>query len=137
MAFSYLHANVIDTVGTTIITVIIKGGLIKTHIEFIKKVCFLKLTNLFMKAKIHYNKGDSNWTIELSIDTKMKTILAFYHLVKLHFMLKDTIHSFSHRMLQPFTTITIAFDVIGVCGEIDNKFELLVVNKIVQKTFKL
>jgi len=67
----------------------------------------------------------------------VKTILAFYHLVKLHFMPKDTIRSFSHRMLQPFTTTTIAFDVIGVRGEIDNKFELLIVDKIVQKTFKL
>ncbi len=38
VAFSYLHANVIDIVGTTIITVIIKGGLIKTHVEFIKMV---------------------------------------------------------------------------------------------------
>jgi hypothetical protein len=35
--FSYFHANVIDTVGTTIIIVSIKGGLIKTHTEFIKK----------------------------------------------------------------------------------------------------
>jgi hypothetical protein len=52
-------------------------------------------------------------------------------------MPKDTIRSFSHRMLQPFTTTTIAFDVIGVRGEIDNKFELLIVDKIVQKTFKL
>jgi hypothetical protein len=40
MTFSYLHANVIDTMGTTIITVSIKGGLIKTHVEFIKKKCF-------------------------------------------------------------------------------------------------
>jgi hypothetical protein len=69
--------------------------------------------------------------------TKVKTILAFDPLVKLHFMPKDTIHSFSHRMLQPFTTTTIVFYVIGVCGEIDNKFELLIVDKIVQKTFKL
>ncbi len=90
-----------------------------------------------MKAKTNYNKEDSNWTIEVSIDTKVKTILAFDHLVKLHFMPNDTIHSFSHSMFQPFTTTTIAFDVIGVCGEIDNKFEPLVVDKIVHKTFKL
>jgi hypothetical protein len=90
-----------------------------------------------MKAKIDYNKGDSNWTIELSIDTKVITILAFYHPVKLHFMPKDTIHSFSYCMLQPFTRTIIAFDVTGVRGEIDNKFELLVVDEIIQKTFKL
>jgi hypothetical protein len=40
VSFSYLHANVIDTRGTTIIIVSIKGGLIKTHAEFIKKVVF-------------------------------------------------------------------------------------------------
>ncbi len=37
VAFSYFHANVIDIVGTTTITVNIKGGLIKTHAKFIKK----------------------------------------------------------------------------------------------------
>jgi hypothetical protein len=31
-------------------------------------------------------------------------------------------------MLQPFVTMTIAFVVIGVCGEINGKFELLVVD---------
>jgi hypothetical protein len=34
---SYLHANVIDIMGTTTTTINIKGGLIKTHVEFIKK----------------------------------------------------------------------------------------------------
>jgi hypothetical protein len=41
VAFSYLHANVIDTMGTTIITVNIRAGLIKTHVKFIKKGYFL------------------------------------------------------------------------------------------------
>ncbi len=58
-----------------------------------------------MKVKINYNKEDYNWTIEVSTDIKVKTILAFDCLVKLHFMSKDTIHSFSHhisnRLLQP------------------------------------
>ncbi len=40
MAFSYLHVNVIDTLGATTIIVSIKGGLIKTHVEFIKKGFF-------------------------------------------------------------------------------------------------
>jgi hypothetical protein len=38
MAFSYLHAYVIDIMGTTTITINIRGGLIKTHVEFIKKI---------------------------------------------------------------------------------------------------
>jgi hypothetical protein len=41
VAFSYLHANVIDTMGTTTIIVNIRVGLIKTHVEFIKKGYFL------------------------------------------------------------------------------------------------
>jgi len=40
VVFSYLHANVIDTMGTTTIIVNIKGGLIKTHAKFIKKIVF-------------------------------------------------------------------------------------------------
>jgi hypothetical protein len=56
----------------------------------------------------------------------MKTIPTFDPPLKLHFMPKNTIHSFSHHMIQPFATTTIAFVVIGMRGEIDNKFELLV-----------
>jgi hypothetical protein len=42
MASSYLHAYVIDTVGTsTIITFSIKRSLIKTHVEFIKTLFFM------------------------------------------------------------------------------------------------
>jgi hypothetical protein len=64
--------------------------------------------------------------IELSIATKVTTIPTFDPFVKLHFLLKDTIRSFSRYMFQPFVTTTIAFVIIGVHGEIDNKFELLV-----------
>jgi hypothetical protein len=81
-----------------------------------------------VQAKTNYDKGDSDWTIELSTTTKLTTILAFDLLLKLHFLPKDTIHGFSHRMFQPFPTTTIVFVVIGMCGEIDSKFELLVVN---------
>jgi hypothetical protein len=56
------------------------------------------------------------------------TILAFDPPMKLHFLPKDTIHNFSYHMIQPFTTTTIDFVVIGMHGEIDNKFEILVAN---------
>jgi hypothetical protein len=115
--------------GTTTIIVKIKGGLIKTHVEFIKKGCFLQLENFFMKAKTDYDKGDFNWKIELSTTTKVTTIPTFDIPVKLYFLPKYTICSFSRCMLQPFVTTTIFFVVIGVRGEIDNKFELLVVAK--------
>jgi len=80
------------------------------------------------KAKTNYDKGNSHWTIELSTTTKVTTILAFDLFVKLHFLPKNTIHGFSHHMFQPFATTTIFFFVIGMCGEIDGKFELLVAN---------
>jgi hypothetical protein len=82
-----------------------------------------------VKAKTNYGKGNSNWIIKLSTTTKVTTLLAFDPLVKLHFLPKDTICSFSHRMLQPFVTTTIAFVVIGVHGEINKIFELLVVDR--------
>ncbi len=82
-----------------------------------------------MKVKTNYDKGNYDWTIELSTTTKVTTILAFDLPIKLHFLLKDTIHSFSRHMLQPFVITTIVLIVIGVRGEIDNKFELLVPNK--------
>jgi hypothetical protein len=58
MAFSYLHSNFIDIMGTTTITVNIKGGLIETHAEFIKKGSFLQLENFSVKVKTYYDKGD-------------------------------------------------------------------------------
>jgi hypothetical protein len=36
VVISYFHVNVIDIMGTTTITVNIRGGLIKTHVKFIK-----------------------------------------------------------------------------------------------------
>jgi hypothetical protein len=59
---------------------------------------------------------------------KVTTILAFDILVKLHFLLKNTIHSFFLPHVPTLSTTTIAFVVIGVHGGIDNKFQLLVVN---------
>ncbi len=129
MASAYLHAYVIDIVGTSTITFSIRRSLIKTHVEFIKKSCFLWLENFFVKAKIDYDKGYYNQKIELSTTTKMKTIPTFDPLVKLHFLLKDTICNFSFRMLQQFATTTIVFVIIGVCGDINSKFELLVVDE--------
>jgi hypothetical protein len=71
-----------------------------------------------VKAKTNYDKGDYEWTIKLSIATKVTTILAFDLFMKLQFLSKYIIRNFSHRMPKPFTTITIAFVVIGVCGRL-------------------
>jgi hypothetical protein len=84
--------------------------------------------SMWKPKQINYDKGDSGWTIELSTTTKVTTILAFDSLVKLHFLWKDTIHSFSLHILQPFATTTIVFVIIRMPSEIDSKFELLVAN---------
>jgi hypothetical protein len=51
-----------------------------------------------MTAKTNYDKGNSNWTIELSTAIKVTIIPTFNPLVKLHFLPKDTIYNFSHHM---------------------------------------
>jgi hypothetical protein len=90
-----------------------------------------------MKAKIDYDKGYFDWMIELSTSTKVITIPTFDHLMKLHFLPKDNIHNFFHHMLQPFAKTTIDFVVIGVHGDIDSKFELLVVDESSSKGIQI
>jgi hypothetical protein len=81
-----------------------------------------------IKAKFEYDKGDSVWTIEFSVAIKVTIVLPFDLHVKLFFHSKDTINNFGQCMLKPFVTMTITFVVIGVHGEIDGKFELLVID---------
>jgi hypothetical protein len=52
VAFSYCHANVIDIMGTTTITINIRGGFTKTHVKFIKK-------RLFFMAGIFFCEGQN------------------------------------------------------------------------------
>jgi hypothetical protein len=51
-----------------------------------------------VKTKTDYDKGDFDWTIELSTSTKNTTIPTFDPLVKLHFLPKYTIPNLSHHM---------------------------------------
>jgi hypothetical protein len=94
IAYSSLHANVIDFVGTTIIIINIKSVLIKTHSKLIKKGNFLRLEIFFIKAKFDYDKGDSNWTIELFIATKVIIVPPFDLPIKLFFHSKHIISNF-------------------------------------------
>jgi hypothetical protein len=57
-----------------------------------------------VKVKTKYDKGDSDWTIELSTTTKVTTIPTFDLLVKLHFLPKNTIRNFFRHMFQLFAT---------------------------------
>jgi hypothetical protein len=72
-----------------------------------------------------------------STTTKVIIVPPFDLFIKLFFHPKDIISSFGLRMLQPFRTTTIAFAIIGVCGEIDEKFELLVANGISPKGIQI
>ncbi len=127
ITYFYLHANVIDYVGTTTITINIKGTLLKTHFELIKKGNFLRLQIFFVKNKFDYDKGDSNWTIELSIAIKGTIVLPFDLPIKLLIDPKDIINNFGWLHVITFCN-NITFVISGVLGEINGKFELLVVN---------
>ncbi len=58
--YSYLHANFINSNGTTTIIVNIKGALIKTRSKLTKKSNFFLLEFFSIKAKSDYDKGASN-----------------------------------------------------------------------------
>jgi len=75
--------------------------------------------------------------MELSTTTKVIIVPCFDLFIKILFHPKDIINSFGLCMLQPFTTTTIAFAIIGVCSEIYEKFELLVVNGISPKGIQI
>jgi hypothetical protein len=66
------------------------------------------------------------WTIDISTATKVSEIPSFYPSIKLFFHVLDAIRSFARWILQPFATSTLVVNVIGVRGEVDQKFELLV-----------
>jgi hypothetical protein len=86
--------------GTTTITVNIRAGLIKTHAKFIKKGYFLWFENFSMKAKIDYDKKIPIQRLNFPQPQKW-TIPTLDLLVKLHFLPKDTICSFSRNMFNP------------------------------------
>ena len=124
----FLHADVTDTVGTTTITETVKGNLVKTHVDKLKREKFLHLENCNVRGQSDYDKGDSDWIIDIPTATKISEIPPFDPPIKHFFHVSDTIRSFARQMLQPFATSTLAITVIGVRGEVDQKFELLVVD---------
>ncbi len=81
-----------------------------------------------MRNRSDYDKGYSDWTIHISTATKVFEIPPFDPPIKLFFHVSDTIRFFARRMLQPFATSTLVIIVIVVRGEVDQKFELLVVD---------
>ena len=56
----FLHADVTDTVGTTTITVHVKGNLVKMHVDKLKRGKFLQLENCNVRGRSDYEKGDSD-----------------------------------------------------------------------------
>ena len=86
----------------------------------------LRLENFRVIGRSDYDKGDLDWTIDISTAAKVSDIPPFDPPIKLFFHVSDSIRSFTWRMLQPFVTSTLVVTVIGVRGEVDQKFELLV-----------
>ena len=50
----FFHADVTDTIGTTTITVTVKGNFVKTHVDKLKR------GNFSVKGRSDYDKGDSD-----------------------------------------------------------------------------
>ena len=86
----------------------------------------MRLENFSVRSRSDYDNGDLDWTIDISTATKVSKIPPFDPPIKLFFHVSDSIRSFARRMLQPFVTSTLVVTVIGVRGEVDRKFELLV-----------
>lgn len=70
-----------------------------------------------VKVKTNNGKGNSKWTIELCIATKMRTITTFDHCVK-KIWPKDTICNFAQDMLQHFDMTIIVIIVIEYASQI-------------------
>ena len=81
-----------------------------------------------MRGRSDYDKGDSDWTINISTTTKVSEIPPFDPPIKIFFVVSNTVRSFARRMLQPFITSTLDVTVIGVRGKINQIFEPLVVD---------
>ena len=111
------------------VIVIVKGNLVKTHVDKLKRGKFLWLENFSVGGWSDYDKGDSDWTIDISTVTKVYEIPPFDPPIKFFFHVSDTIRSFARRMLQPFVTSTLVVTVIGVWREVDQKFELLIADR--------
>ena len=122
----FFHADVTDTIGITTITVTMKENLVKTHVNKRKRENFLRLQNFSVRGRSNYDKGDSDWTIDISTATKVSEILPFDPPIKYFFHISSTICFFARRMLQMFVTSTLVVTVIGVRGKVDQKFELLI-----------
>jgi hypothetical protein len=137
VAFSYFHVDVIDTMGTPTITINIRKGLIKIHVEFIKKGFFFIAGKLDCEGQNNYDKGNFDWTIELCTSTKMTTISTFDPLVKLHFLPKTQFVAFpaicSSPLLQPPLFLLSLECVVKLIASLS--YQLL--TGAVQKTFKL
>jgi hypothetical protein len=56
----FFHVDVMDTVGTTTITVNVQENLVKTHVDKLKKRKFLLLKNFNIRGQSYYDKGDSD-----------------------------------------------------------------------------
>jgi hypothetical protein len=95
----FFHADVTDTFGTTTITVIVKENLVKTHVDKLKRGRFLQLENFSVRGWSDYDKGYSDWTIDISTAAKVSEIPSFDPPIKNFFHVSDTIRFFARRML--------------------------------------
>jgi hypothetical protein len=91
----FFYAYVTDTIGTTTIIIIVKKTLVKTHVDKLKRKMILWLENFSVRGRSYYDKGDSDWTIDITTTTKVFEIPPFDPPIKLFFHVSYTIRSFA------------------------------------------
>jgi hypothetical protein len=128
ITYSYLHAYVIDFVGTIIIIINIKGILIKTHYKLIKKATFYSWKKFLSKANLTMTK--EIWIKPLNFLHPIKGKFSFLSTLLLnYFFIPRTLSTIlaiaccNLLQLWPLHLLSL------VCnGEINGNFELLVVD---------
>ncbi len=128
ITYSYLHAYVIDFVGTIASIISIKGILIKTHSKLIKKATFYSWNFFLSKANLTMTK--EIWIRPLSSLHPLKGKLSFLSTrLSNYFFIPRTLSTIlaiaccNLLQQQPLHLLSL------VCnGEINGNFELLVVD---------
>lgn len=132
----FLHVHVTNCVGIPIVIIIVKGILIKTHVNIMNKNGYVWLKSFVIKVKYvwwRWHKLD-NWIVHYHKCHNPFTFSSFYHIFKIF---KKTIKFYWMTHFINFSIPIFSFIVISVGNKIDCKLRLLMVNGILINIFKL
>lgn len=117
-----------------IVIIIVKGVLIKTHVNIMNKDGYVRLKNFVFKVKYIWWRWLKleNWTLHYHKCHNPFTFWSFYHLIK-----KNIIKIYWMTHFITFSMSIFSFIFISVGNKIDCKLRLLMVNGIFINKFKL